>query len=165
MLWFRPACWTRDLTDMLKHSTKKPRVCECNRIIGLLSDLMYQETGGRLLNSFFFTRISPVVSACSARFSVKWDCSMSTPFISGVLWVLRMNNVCIPKQKWASGLSNGDDRASWEIWNDLETYTVFSSGRANLRCVQFVPLVGTIHRIDFDIRSLRNVCELWSPTI
>jgi hypothetical protein len=88
-----------------------------------------------------------VVSACSARFSVKWDCSTSTPFISGVLWVLRVSNVCIPKQNWAIGFSEADDGVFWEIWNDLETCTVFSSGRANLWCVQFVLLVLCIEMI------------------
>lgn len=83
-----------------------------NVIVSL--DLLYQETGVRPLN-FFFTRISPVVSACTALFNDKRDCSAFTPFISGVLWILGMNSVCIPKQNLASDLSNGDDHVSWEI--------------------------------------------------
>ena len=31
---------------------------------------------------------------------------MSTPFVSGVLWVLRMNNVYFPKQNLAIGLTD-----------------------------------------------------------
>ena len=40
---------------------------------------------------------------------------MFTPFIGGIFWVLMMNIVCFPKQNLASGMSNVDDRVSWEI--------------------------------------------------
>jgi hypothetical protein len=73
---------------------------------------------------FFFTLIRPVANICTARLSVKWDCSMSTLFLCGVLRVLRMNVDYFPKRNFI-----GDDPS---FLGSSNRFVNFVSWRAKL---------------------------------